>query len=90
MNFNDVVEKLEKGRDKIYAKGKAAKEVFMLKGEISTCENIIDKAYIEIGKRYVEKFSENPDPSFEKNVRDIQNAKIAIKALQEKIDQINL
>ena len=86
---------LEKIGDTITTKGREAAdkakemaEVANLKSQISTCEEIIKKNYMEIGKIYFEQYGDMPEEPFAKQCRAIQNAKNGVADLQEKIKEI--
>ena len=88
----DFIEKLG---DTITEKGKLAADkakemaaIANLKSQISTCEEIMKKNYLEIGKIYYEQYSDMPEPPFEKQCEAIRNAQRAIDDLQGKIDQL--
>ncbi len=68
-------------------KAKKAKEIASLKSQVRTCENIIEKNFLEIGKLYFEKYGECPDPDFEKACRSIKNAKHGVRELNKKINE---
>lgn len=85
----------EKLGDTITTKGKEAAdkakelaEIANLKSQISTCEEIVKKNYMEIGKIYYEQYGAIPEEPFEKQCRAIDNAKMGIEALQEKIKEV--
>ena len=84
----DIIEKIG---DTITEKGKVAADkakelaaIANLKSQISTCEEVMKKNYLEIGKIYFEM----PEPPFEKQCEAIKNSQRAIADLQEKIDQL--
>lgn len=86
---------LEKLGDTITTKGKEAVdkanevgEIINLKSQISTCEEVIRKKYMEIGKIYFEQYGDMPEEPFEKQCRAIHNAKNGIADLQEKIKAV--
>lgn len=86
---------LEKLGDTITTKGKEAVdkanevgEIINLKSQISTCEEVIRKKYMEIGKIYFEQYGDMPEEPFEKQCRAIHNAKNGIADLQEKIKEV--
>lgn len=86
----DFFEKMEnvisaKGRE-VADKAKVMAEIASLKGQIATCEEVIKKNYLEIGKQYFDEYRDVPDAPFEKQCRAIANAKEGIRDLQEKID----
>ena len=85
----------EKIGDTIATKGKEAAdkakevaEVVNLKSQISTCEEVIKKNYMEIGKIYFEQYGDMPEAPFEKQCRAIRNARNGIEDLQEKINEV--
>ena len=82
----DIIEKIG---DTITEKGKVAADkakelaaIANLKSQISTCEEVMKKNYLEIGKIYFEQ------PPFEKQCETIKNSQRAIADLQEKIEQL--
>lgn len=86
---------LEKIGDTITTKGKEAAdkakelaEVANLKSQIATCEEVIKKNYMEIGKIYFEHYGDMPEAPFEKQCSSINNAKRGVEDLQEKIKEI--
>ncbi len=88
----DFIEKLG---NTITVKGQAAvdktkemAEIARLKSQISTCEEVVKKNYLEIGKLYYEQNKENPDEAFQKQFTAIGNARNGIRELNEKINQI--
>jgi hypothetical protein len=86
---------IEKIGDTITSKGKEAAdkakelaEIANLKSQISTCEDIVKKNYMEIGKIYYEKYEDIPEEDFEKQCRNIKNARHGIDELNKKIAEI--
>lgn len=86
---------LEKIGDAITTKGQEAvdkakdmAEIVNLRSRISTCEDIIRKNYMEIGKLYYELYGDMPDADFQKQCRSIANARNGVEKLQEKIREI--
>ena len=86
---------IEKIGDTITEKGKVAADkakelaaIANLKSQISTCEEVMKKNYLEIGKIYFEQYSDMPEPPFEKQCEIIKNSQKAIADLQEKIEQL--
>lgn len=89
------VEFFEKLGDTISAKGKEVADkakntadILSLKSQISTCEEVIKKNYLEIGRLFYEQYGENPDAPFEKQRNAIKNARVGVSELQAKIDQL--
>ncbi len=86
---------LEKIGETISIKGKEAAdkakelaEIANLKSQVSTCEEIIKKNYMEIGKLYYEYYGDMPEEPFAKQCRAIRNAKNGVEDLQKKIKDI--
>ena len=76
-----------KGKE-VAEKAKETAEILALKGQISTCEEVIRKNYVEIGKMYFEQYGEMPEEPFEKQCRAIHNAMNGVKELQERINEL--
>lgn len=86
---------LEKIGDTISAKGKEAvdkakeiAEIANLRSQISTCEEVIRKNYLEIGKLYYELYGEMEEENFAKQCKAIKNARHGAEELQQKIRDI--
>lgn len=86
---------LEKLGETITIKGKEAAdkakdyaEIASLRSQISTCEEVMKKNYIEIGKIYYEQYGDMAEEPFAKQCRAIRNAKTGVEALEEKIREI--
>ena len=75
----------EKGKEAV-DKTKLMAEIMSLRSQISTCEEVIKKNYLEIGKLYYEEYGETPDAPFEKQREAIKNARNGMSELQAKID----
>lgn len=88
----DFIEKLG---DTITAKGKEAAdkakelaEIANLRSQIATCEEVIRKNYMEIGRQYYQEYGNMAEAPFEKQCRAIRNAQNGAEELQEKIKEI--
>lgn len=88
----DIIEKIG---DTITAKGREAAdkakelaEIAGLKSQISTCEEVMKKNYLEIGKMYYEQYGDMPEEPFEKQCRSIRNARNGIAELQQKVNEL--
>lgn len=71
--------------------GEAAtkKNKLALKSEIKTCERLINRSYCAIGRKYYEKYvNGGADAEFEKQMKEIKNAKAAIADLEGKLEDI--
>ena len=88
----DFLEKLGetitiKGKE-VADKAKEIADIANLKSQIATCEEVMKKNYMEIGKMYFEQYGNMPEAPFEKQCRAIQNAKAGVEALEERIKEI--
>jgi len=97
-------EKEEKGMDKsfvakvgeaISAKGKEVTdrakelaEIANLRSQINTCEEVVKKNYMEIGRRYYEQRGSEPEEAYEEQCRAVRNAQTGIADLEEKIKEL--
>ncbi len=76
-----------KGKE-VSGKAKDLAEIANLKSQINTCEDVIKKNYMEIGKRYYEKHEQEPEEEYDEFFRAISNAKTGMEELEEKIRRI--
>lgn len=74
----------DKGKEAV-DKAKELAEIANLKSQINTCEDIVKRNYMEIGKIYYEQYGDMPEAPFEKACRTIKNAKNGIEELQQKV-----
>ncbi|MCQ2519137.1 MAG: hypothetical protein MJ107_01260 [Lachnospiraceae bacterium] len=89
IDINNVKEKLFDWSGKAMSKGKTAKDYIQLKAEINTCENVINRSYATLGRKYYEMYANGGfNPEFEKQMKDIANAKKAAKELEEKLEDM--
>lgn len=86
--FNKVEETITTTGQVIVDKAKEVAEIASLKSQIATCEEVIKKNYIEIGRVYYDNFANNPEELFAKQCRAIGNAKEGIKELEQKIKDV--
>ncbi len=63
-------------------------EIANLKSQISTCEDVVRKNYMEIGKRYYELHGAEPEEEYEEQCGAICNARNGIADLEAKIKEI--
>ena len=73
-----------KGKD-VADKAKDMAEIVSLKNQISVCEDVIRKNYMEIGKLYYEEHIECENSAYERQCSAIKNAENGIKELESKI-----
>ncbi|MCM1252963.1 MAG: hypothetical protein NC321_09085 [Clostridium sp.] len=78
-----------KGKE-VTDKAKDLAEIANLKSQINTCEDVVKKNYMEIGKKYYELHGADPEPdeNYEEQCRAIRNAQNGIRELEEKIKEI--
>lgn len=76
-----------KGKE-VADKAKETAEIVNLKSQIATCEEVIKKNYLEIGRQYFEQYGDIPEEGFEKQCKAIRNAQEGVTALQEKINAL--
>lgn len=72
----------------VSGKAKDIAEIASLKSQINTCEDVIKKNYIEIGRIYYEQHALEPGEDYEEACRAITNAKNGIADLEQKIRDV--
>jgi len=63
-------------------------QITTLKGRISTCEQVLEKNYRELGRLYYEQYGEESAEEFKKQLRAIRAAQKAIEELEQQIEDI--
>ncbi len=76
-----------KGRE-VSDKAKDMAEIVNLKGQVHTCEELIRKRYMEIGKIYYERHGSTPEEDYIDACRDIENAQNAIIDLEARMKEL--
>ncbi len=76
-----------KGKE-VAGKAKETAEIMNLKSQISTCEEVIKKNYLEIGRLYFEHHGDDPEELFAKQCNAVKNARNGVAELQDKIDRL--
>lgn len=76
-----------KGRE-VADKAKEMAEVARLRNQIATCEEVIKKNYMEIGRLFMEQYKDAEDAPYEKQRTAILNAQAGVEDLQKKIREI--
>lgn len=69
-------------------KAKELAEIANLRSQINTCEEVVKKNYMEIGRLYYEQHGSEPEELYEEQCRAVQNAQTGIADLEEKIKEI--
>lgn len=86
--FEKVGETITSKGKEMTDKAKDIAEIASLRSQINTCEEVIRKNYMEIGKFYYEKNKESENNEFVEQCTAISNAKNGVDALEEKIKEI--
>lgn len=76
-----------KGKE-VADKAKDLVEIANLKSQIKTCEDVIKKNYMEMGKLYYETHGQEPDEAYDEFCRAVSNAQHAVEELEEKVKEI--
>lgn len=89
MDFlNKIGETINTKGHEVADKAKEVAEIASLKSQIATCEEIIKKNYLEIGKLFMEQYKDAEDAPFEKQRKAILNAQAGVEDLQRQIREI--
>ena len=91
--FWEVVEKIVNFISEFIAgsvkKGNDVRDTLEIKSEIKTCEGLINRSYMAIGRKYYEMHKDGDfDPEFEKQFKEITNASKAIEDLKGTLEDI--
>lgn len=86
--FSKVEETITTKGQAAVDKAKELAEIARLKSQIGTCEEILKKNYMEIGRIYYENFGNCPEALFDKQCRNISNAQHGIDELEKQIRDI--
>ncbi len=86
--FSKVEETITTKGQAAVDKAKELAEIARLKSQIGTCEEILKKNYMEIGRIYYENFGNCPEDLFQKQCRNISNAQHGIDELEKQIREI--
>lgn len=86
--FDKIGETIAAKGKEVTDKAKDVAEVVNLKGQIHTCEEIIKKRYIEIGKTYYEKHGSMPEEEYIDACKDIEDAQNTVVDLEARIKEI--
>lgn len=83
-----AVDMAKEAVDKAKDKTKEFTEIARLKSQIGTCEDVIRRNYMEIGRLYYEEHGSAPEAQYAKVRRYIENAQKGVEELQEKMNEI--
>ena len=86
--FEKVVETVTVKSREAADKAKEMAEIVRLKNQIATCEEVVKKNYLEIGRLFMEQYKDAEDAPFEKQRKAVLNAQEGIKDLQRKIREV--
>ena len=86
--FSKVEETITTKGQEAVDKVKELAEIASLRSQIGTCEDMMKRNYMEIGRIYYENFGDMPEALFEKQCRNIKNAQRGIEELEKQIPEI--
>lgn len=86
--FNKVEETITIQGQAVVDKAKELAEIAKLKSQINTCEEVLKKNYLEIGRIYYENFGDTAEDLFAKQCKNIKNAQNGIEELEKQIREI--
>lgn len=86
--FDKIGETISIKSREVTDKAKDMAEIANLKGQIHTCEELLKKRYIEIGKIYYDKHGSTPEEEYLDACRDIENAQNTVVDLETRIREI--
>ncbi|MCM1175598.1 MAG: hypothetical protein NC341_11170 [Blautia sp.] len=76
-----------KGKE-VTDKAKELAEIAGLRSQINTCEEVVKKNYMEIGRRYYEQHGSEPEEAYEEQCRAVRNAQTGIADLEKKMKEL--
>ena len=86
----DVIEKIGESvymaGIQVKNKAKEVVDIAILKAQVTTCDEVIRKNYIALGKLYYEKNKDNPNAEHIKHITAIKNAESGKKRLLGEIE----
>ncbi len=86
--FNKIGETINTKGHEVADKAKEVAEIANLKSQIATCEEVIKRNYLEIGRLFMEQYKDAEDAPFEKQRKAILNAQEGVEDLQRQIREI--
>jgi len=86
--FDKVGETISSKTTMVANKAKEIAEVTSLNGQISTCEDIIQKTYVTLGKAYYEANKDNAEDEYAEQCIAIKDALAGVEKLKDQIRTI--
>ena len=91
-NYTEILDKVkasfsEAGREITAKTGKAA-EMVKLRTRISTCDEVIEKTYAEIGRLYYKQHAGDPSSEYSKQLTAIKNALEGKEKLEAELKEL--
>lgn len=84
--FEKIGESVFMAGKQVKSKAKEVADIASLKTQVSTCDEVIRKNYIAIGKAYYDKHKDEEDAEFVKQCTAIKNAEAGKKRLLDEIE----
>ena len=84
--FEKIGESVYMAGIQVKNKAKEVADIASLKAQVTTCDEVIRKNYIAIGKAFYEKNKDNPDAEYIKHITAIKNAESGKERLLGEIE----
>lgn len=84
--FEKIGESVFMAGKQVKSKAKEVADIASLKTQVTTCDEVIKKNYLAIGKTYYEKYKNAEDAEFAKQCTAIKNAESGKKRLLAEIE----
>lgn len=84
--FEKIGESVYMAGIQVKNKAKEVADIASLKAQVTTCDEVIRKNYIAIGKAFYEKNKDNPNAEFIKHITAIKNAESGKERLLGEIE----
>ncbi|MDE6749819.1 MAG: zinc ribbon domain-containing protein [Lachnospiraceae bacterium] len=85
---NKIGETISAKGKEVTDKAKDVAEIVRLKSQIKSCEDIVKRNYMEIGRRYYELHASTPEEHYAEQCIAINNAQDNIAEYEQKIKEI--
>lgn len=86
--FEKTVGAISETGKQVCGKAKDMSTIVKYRNQINTCEDVVKKNYVEIGRKYYEEHGNEAEPEFDEACRNIRNAQQGITDLEEKIKEV--